>query len=141
MRLSKRSEYGLRALQDLAGQHGQGPIHTGDLAEKNRIPLKFLEQILLTLKNAGIVRSRRGPQGGYYLARDPREITLGAVVRILDGPLAPISCASRTAYEPCSCPDESTCGLRRVMLQVRDGVADIMDHTTLADVARGDSGT
>lgn len=136
MRLSKRSEYGLRALQDLAAHHGQGPVRAQDLAEVNRIPVKFLEQILLTLKHADIVRSHRGPQGGYTLSRPPAEITLGQVVRILDGPLAPISCASRTAYEPCSCPDETRCGLRRVMLQVRDAVADIMDRTTLADVVK-----
>jgi Rrf2 family protein len=139
MKLSKRSEYGLRALQDLAAHYGQGPIRTRDLAKNNRIPLKFLEQILLTLNHTGIVRSHRGPQGGYYLSSAPQEITLGEVVRILDGPLAPISCASRTAYEPCSCPDESNCGLRRVMLQVRDAVAGIMDHTTLADVVNSDS--
>jgi Rrf2 family protein len=110
-------------------------VRARDLAVKNVIPLKFLEQILLTLKYSGIVRSRRGPHGGHYLARPPQEITLGEVVRVLDGPLAPISCASRTAYEPCTCPDETTCGLRQVMLEVRDAVADIMDHTTLADVA------
>ena len=139
MKLSRRSEYGLRALQDLAAHYGQGPVRTRDLAENNRIPLKFLEQILLTLKHTGIVRSRRGPRGGYYLSRPPEDVTLGQVVRILDGPLAPISCASQTAYEPCSCPDEAKCGLRRVMLQVRDAVADIMDHTTLANVVKDDS--
>lgn len=139
MKLSRRSEYGLRALQSLAASYGSGPLATRDLAETNRLPVKFLEQILLQLKHAGIVRSRRGPSGGYVLARAPQEITLGMVVRSLDGPLAPISCASQTAYERCSCPDESTCGLRRVMLQVRDAVADIMDHTTLADVAHHDS--
>ena len=138
MKLSKRSEYGLRALQGLAFHYGQGPMPTRDLAENNRIPRKFLEQILLSLKYTGIVRSRRGPKGGYYLGRPPEEITLGEVVRILDGPLAPISCASQTAYEPCSCPDEATCGLRRVMLQVRQAVANIMDRTTLADVVGGD---
>jgi Rrf2 family protein len=139
MKLSRRSEYGLRALQSLAASYGDGPLPTRDLAESNRIPVKFLEQILLQLKHAGIVHSRRGPSGGYLLAHAPQEITLGKVVRILDGPLAPISCASHTAYERCSCPDESTCGLRRVMLQVRDAVADIMDHTTLADVAHHDT--
>lgn len=139
MKLSRRSEYGLRALQALAASYGEGPLPTRDLAESNRIPVKFLEQILLQLKHAGIVRSRRGPSGGYLLARAPQEITLGKVVRALDGPLAPISCASQTAYERCSCPDESTCGLRQVMLKVRDAVADIMDHTTLADVVHRDS--
>lgn len=139
MKLSRRSEYGLRALQSLAANYGNGPLPTRGLAEGNRIPVKFLEQIMLELRHAGIVRSRRGPSGGYLLARAPQEITLGTVVRILDGPLAPISCASQTAYEPCSCPDESTCGLRQVMVQVRDAVADIMDHTTLADVAHHDT--
>jgi len=137
MKLSKRSEYGLRALQELATQQADGPTRARDLAVNNVIPLKFLEQILLSLRCAGIVHSRRGRQGGYSLARPPEEITLGEVVRILDGPLAPISCAGGTADEPCTCPDEASCGLRLVMIQVRDAVADILDNTTLADVAHG----
>ncbi len=140
MRLSKRGEYGLRALQDLAAHYGAGPVSNRDLAERNVIPSRFLEQILLTLKHGRIVHSQKGPQGGYYLARPPQQITLAEAVRLLDGPLAPISCVSETAYEPCGCPDMETCGLRRVMKEVRDTVAGIMENTTLADlVAKQDS--
>ncbi|MDY6876533.1 MAG: Rrf2 family transcriptional regulator [Chloroflexota bacterium] len=134
MKLSKRGEYGLRALQDLAAHHGEGPIRNKDLAERNNIPPRFLEQILLTLKHGQIVRSQKGPQGGYYLARAPHQINLAEVVRLLDGPLAPISCVSETAYEPCGCPDMETCGLRRVMRDVRDIVVRLMENTTLADL-------
>lgn len=134
MRLSKRGEYGLRALQELARHYGEGPIPTRELAAQNNIPLRFLEQILLELKHGRIVQSQKGPEGGYYLARPPHLITLAEVIRLLDGPLAPIPCASETAYRPCSCPDEAKCGLRRVMRRVRDVVAEMMEHTTLADL-------
>jgi Rrf2 family cysteine metabolism transcriptional repressor len=134
MKLSKRGEYGLRALQDLARQYGEGPVPNRDLAKRNNIPARFLEQILLTLTHGRIVRSRKGPHGGYYLARPPQEINLAEVVRLLDGPLAPIACVSETAYEPCGCRDMATCGLRRVMRQVRDAVAEMMENTSLADL-------
>jgi Rrf2 family protein len=134
MKLSKRGEYGLRALQDLAMHHGAGPIPNKALAERNNIPPKFLEQILLTLKHGHIVHSQKGPRGGYYLARSPEQVTLAEVVRLLDGPLAPVSCVSEVAYEPCGCPDMETCGLRRVMKDVRDTVARMMENTTLADL-------
>jgi Rrf2 family cysteine metabolism transcriptional repressor len=134
MRLSKRGEYGLRALQDLAAHYGMGAVSNKSLAERNNIPSRFLEQILLTLKHGQIVRSQKGPHGGYYLARPPHQITLAEVVRLLDGPLAPISCVSEIAYEPCGCPDMETCGLRRVMKQVRDVVAKMMEDTTLGDL-------
>ncbi len=137
MRLSKRGEYGLRALQDLAIHYGEGPVSNRDLAERNRIPVRFLEQIMLTLKHGRIVRSQKGPQGGYYLARSPHQITLAEVIRLLDGPLAPVSCVSEVAYEPCGCPDMETCGLRRVMKEVRDTVAGMMESTTLADLVAG----
>ena len=138
MRLSKRGEYGLRAMIDIATtQRSQGPnsiIQIKEIAEREKIPAKFLEQILLSLKNAGLLHSKMGVGGGYYLARPPEEITLGHIERILDGPLAPIRCVSQMAYEPCGCPDEQTCGLRLVMLDVRSAITDILDHTTLADV-------
>ena len=139
MRLSKRGEYGLRAMIDIASsQRSQGPnnsiIQIKEIAEREKIPAKFLEQILLTLKNAGLLHSKMGVGGGYYLAHPPEEITLGHIERILDGPLAPIRCVSQMAYEPCGCPDERTCGLRMVMLDVRTAITDVLDHTTLADV-------
>jgi len=89
---------------------------------------------MLLLKYGRIVHSRKGPQGGYYLARPPQQINLAEVVRLLDGPLAPISCVSETAYEPCGCPDMEACGLRQVMKEIRDVVAGIMESTTLADL-------
>jgi Rrf2 family protein len=135
MRLTKRGEYGLKALIDLAAQDDpQAATQIKDIAQRQQIPVKFLEQILLTLKNAGLLRSRAGVGGGYYLARPPAEITLGQVVRVLDGPLAPIPCVSQMAYERCVCEDETTCGLRLAMLDVRNAIADILDQTTLADV-------
>ncbi len=136
MRLSKRGEYGLRAMIDLATwTKGNGVIQIKDIAERQKIPAKFLEQILLTLKNAGLLHSKMGIGGGYYLAKPASDINLGQIVRILDGPLAPINCVSQSAYEPCGCPDERTCGLRLIMLDVRNAIAHILEHTSLADVA------
>ena len=143
MRLSKRGEYGLRAMIDLAialkvqdGKINGGVVQIREIAERQHIPAKFLVQILLTLKNAGFLHSRMGVGGGYYLAKPASEISLGQIVRVLDGPLAPIGCVSQMAYEPCGCPDERTCGLRLVMLDVRNAIADILDGTSLADVSQ-----
>lgn len=136
MRISKRGEYGLRAMIDMATWKSEnGVVQIKEIAEREQIPSKFLEQILLTLKNAGLLHSKMGIGGGYYLARPADQITLGHIVRILDGPLAPIRCVSQMAYEPCGCPDEQHCGLRLVMGDVRNAIAGILDHTTLADVA------
>ena len=135
MRLSKRGEYGLRAMIDLASwTQERNLVPIKEIAEREHIPVKFLEQILLTMKNAGLVSSRMGASGGYYLARPTDQITLGQIIRLLDGPLAPIRCVSQMAYEPCSCPDETSCGLRSVMFEVRNAISDILDHKTLADV-------
>jgi Rrf2 family protein len=135
MRLSKRSEYGIRALIGLAFIYGQGPVHIEDIADREKIPVKFLQQVLLTLKHAGILHSRRGANGGYYLARAPEGITLGELIRVLDGTLAPVPCVSEIAYERCNRPGgEEKCGLRIIMSEVRDAIAGILDHTTLADV-------
>jgi Rrf2 family protein len=144
MRLSKRGEYGLRAMIDLAEAFRSSPngaldgpsrvVQIKEIAEREKIPVKFLEQILLTMKNAGLLRSKMGIGGGYYLAHPPETISLGHIVRVLDGPLAPIRCVSQMAYETCGCPDEETCGLRLTMLDVRNAITDILDHTTLGDV-------
>jgi Rrf2 family protein len=135
MRLSRRSEYGLRALVDLVRHADDGPIALAALAERDRLPTKFLEQIMSTLKHAGIVRSTLGAHGGYALATDPATVSLGRVIRLLDGALAPLACVSLRYYEPCSCVDEATCPLRDVMLDVRDALLEILDHETLADLA------
>ncbi|MGC1375697.1 MAG: Rrf2 family transcriptional regulator [Anaerolineales bacterium] len=138
MRLSKRGAYGLRAMIVLANtSHPNAPLPVMQIKEisgREKIPGKYLEQILLTLKNAGLLHSKMGIGGGYYLAKPPGEITLGQIFRVLDGPLAPISCVSQMAYEPCGCPDEQTCGLRLVMFDVRNAISDVLDHTTLEDV-------
>lgn len=137
MRLSKRGEYGLRAMISLADAQKNSPsgmIQIKEISAREQIPAKFLEQILLALKNAGLVHSKMGVGGGYYLARAAKEITLGQIVRTLDGPLAPVKCVSQMAYEPCGCPDEETCGLRMVMGDVRNAIANILDKTTLAAV-------
>ena len=138
MQLSKRGEYGLRAMIQLAHPAPDGTVRIlqiSEIANMENMPVKFLEQILLTLKNSGLLQSKRGTSGGYYLARPASEIMLGQIVRLLDGPLAPIHCVSQLAYEPCGCPDEKTCGLRMVMGDVRNAIADILDHTSLADVS------
>jgi Rrf2 family protein len=140
MRLSKRGEYGLRAMINLADsvrKNNSSPlVQIKDISERENIPAKFLEQILLALKNAGLLQSKMGFGGGYYLAKPASEITLGQIIRILDGPLAPIRCVSQMAYEPCDCPDERTCGLRMVMGDVRNAIASILDNTSLADVSQ-----
>jgi Rrf2 family protein len=140
MRISKRGEYGLRAMIILAeaGEKSNSPamMQIKEISQREQISPKFLEQILLTLKNAGMLHSKMGIGGGYYLARPAKEITLGQIFRVLDGPVAPIKCVSQMAYEPCGCPDEQTCGLRLVMGDVRNAIADILDHTSLADVIK-----
>lgn len=135
MRLSRRSEYGLRALVDLVHQQGTGPVALAALAERNRLPAKFLEQIMATLKHAGVVRTTLGAHGGYALAADPTTISVGRIIRLLDGALAPLGCVSLRYYEPCSCVDEATCPLRDVMIDVRDAMLAILDGETLAEMA------
>jgi Rrf2 family protein len=135
MRLSRRSEYGLRALIDLVQHEGEGPVPLTALAARNRLPAKFLEQIMATLKHAGIVRTTLGTHGGYAIAAQPSTISIGRIIRLLDGALAPLPCVSLRYYEPCSCLDEATCGLRDVMLDVRDVMLEILDKETLAELA------
>jgi Rrf2 family protein len=135
MKLSKRSKYGLLALIDLASRRNTEPIHLKELAEHNKIPVKFLENIFVTLRNSGIVHSQIGAGGGYTLGRPAKYIMVGQVIRILDGTIAPVSCISKIAYEPCTCPDERTCPVRTVMNRVRDSIVSVIDNTSLADAA------
>jgi Rrf2 family protein len=135
MRLSKKGEYAVRALVEIGFESHLRPknlIQISTVAQRTNIPEKFLEQILLALRNGGVLKSKRGVEGGYSLAKAPDEITLGEVIRLLDGPLAPIPCVSVSAYEPCSCPDEESCGLRIAMQQVRDAIAGILDNYKLS---------
>jgi len=135
MRLSRRSEYGIRALVDLVRHDDGTPVALATLAERNNLPPKFLEQIMSTLKHGGIVRTTLGAHGGYSMAAEPATISVGRVIRLLDGALAPLPCVSLRYYGRCSCPDEATCPLRDVMLDVRDAMLEILDRETLADVA------
>ena len=139
--LTRKGKYGLKAMILLAREQGAGPILIGDLAEKEAIPKKFLENILLALKHRGLVHSRKGPHGGYQLAREADKISVGEIVRTLDGPLALVSCVSQTAYAPCEeCVTEKDCAVRRVFQQVRDETARILDGTTLAQAAAENAG-
>jgi Rrf2 family protein len=129
--LSNKAKYGLKALMHLAG--AQGVSLAADIAADNNIPRKFLDAILLELTKAGILSSKKGKGGGYMLARPADAVTAGQIIRILDGPLAPIACASRTAYRPCpDCPDVDACAIREVMLDVRDAMSLILDRTSIA---------
>jgi Rrf2 family protein len=136
MKLSKKGEYALRSLINLgiAAEVGRSLVQVSELADSEQLPVKFLEQILQALKDAGMVLSARGKFGGYRLAKPTRQITIGEVVRLIDGPLAPIGCVSQSAYAKCTCPDEEHCGLRMLMLDVRNAIAGILDRYTLADV-------
>ena len=139
--LTNKGKYGLKALVHLARLDAGRTAQAAEIAAVESIPKKFLDAILLDLRNAGFVRSKKGPGGGYALAREASEIAVGAVVRALDGPLAPIACASRTAYQPCDdCRDLAACAVRLTMLEVRDAMAQVLDGMSLQEmVARADS--
>lgn len=136
MRLTKRGEYALRALIDLgiAQEAGRDLVQIAEIADHENIPIKFLEAILVELKEEGFLDSKRGKHGGYFLARPMDTIMLGGVIRKIEGPLAPIGCVSQNFYEKCSCPDEDHCGLRMLMLDVRNAIANILDNYSLAQV-------
>ena len=144
MRFSKKSEYGLRAMIELTQEYGRGMVQRKMLAERQNIPLGFLEMILLSLKNAGLIGSRRGVNGGVFLIKAPKEITLGQIIRILDGPLAPIACVSQTAYQKCEdCPHAETasCPIQRIMLDVRNAIASVLDHYSFEDFVYAQKGS
>ncbi len=136
MRLTKRGEYALRAMIDLgiAQEAGRPLVQIAEVASYERIPIKFLEAILVELKRAGYLESKRGQQGGYWLKVPMEQIKVGDLVRRIEGPLAPIPCVSQNFYKRCSCPDEEHCGLRMLMMDVRNAISDILDRHTLAQV-------
>ena len=136
VKLSKRGEYALRALIDLGiAQELKRPLlQIAELVEKERLPVKFLEQILTQLRTAGYIETKRGKHGGYFISKPMDTIRMGEVIRLIDGPLAPIACVSQTAYARCTCPDENHCGLRMLMLDVRNAISDILDRYTLAQI-------
>jgi Rrf2 family cysteine metabolism transcriptional repressor len=134
MKLSLRGEYALRALLVLGLNHDRSVVRIQVISDHQKIPKRFLEQILNDLKSAGVVQSRRGVAGGYRLSRPPEEITLATAVRHIEGALAPVSCVSERFYEKCSCPDESRCAIRSVMKEVREAIVRIMERVTVADL-------
>jgi Rrf2 family transcriptional regulator, cysteine metabolism repressor len=134
MKLSVRGEYALRALLVLSLHYGNQVVRIQTISEEQRIPKKFLEQILNDLKSLGAVQSKRGANGGYRLARPPSEITLASIIRHIEGALAPVSCVSERFYERCSCPDEALCPIRDVMKEARASVVKVMEKVTLADL-------
>jgi len=135
VKVSKRGEYALRALIDLgiASELGHPLLPSQQIVARENLPKGFLDQILMQLRKAGLIGTKRGKKGGYFLAKPMDSITIGQVVRLIDGPLAPLRCVSQTGYKKCSCPDETTCGLRMLMFDVRNAIADILDRNTLAD--------
>jgi Rrf2 family transcriptional regulator, cysteine metabolism repressor len=134
MKLSLRGEYALRALLVLGLKYDEQVVRIQTISDEQNIPKRFLEQILNDLKSAGVVQSRRGVAGGYRLARRPEQITLAAVVRHMEGALAPVSCVSERFYEKCSCPDEARCAIRSVMKEIREAVVKIAERVTVAEL-------
>ena len=133
--LSKKCKYALKALEYIAKKGNEDPILIAEISEKQHIPKKFLEAILLELKRDGILESRKGKNGGYFLRQEAKEINIGHIIRLIDGPIALIPCVSYKFYEPCiECVDEATCGLRDVVQEVREATNSILSKVTLADM-------
>ncbi|MDT8318273.1 MAG: Rrf2 family transcriptional regulator [bacterium] len=131
--ISKKTKYGLQAVFYLAELYNKGPMLIADIAQNRSLPKKFLETILLELNKKGILHSQKGKGGGYSLKRNPNEIMVGEIIRVLEGPLAPVSCVSQTAYKKCEeCMDEKACAIRVVMKEVRDAISNVLDRQSLA---------
>ncbi len=134
MKLSTRGRYGLRAMIDMAQSDEKGPIATRTIAERQGISERYLEQLMVPLKRAGLIKSVRGSQGGYTLGKSPQDITAGDIIRVLEGPIAPVECVSETNPEACSRADY--CVTRVIWTKVRDSIAEVLDSYTLVDLAR-----
>jgi Rrf2 family protein len=135
--LSNKAQYAFRALTLLVDRFNEGPVLISEIAKRKRIPLKFLENILLELKKAGILESKKGKGGGYYIKQHPSKTTIAAVVRIVDGPIAMLPCVSLYFYQKCKNCDEKNCGLHDIMENVRDATLNILEGRTLHDLATG----
>jgi Rrf2 family protein len=134
--LSKKTKYGIKALTFLARQKDQTPVAIAEIAKSENISLKFLESILLLLRNSGFLGAKKGKGGGYYLIKDPKEISMAKVYRILEGPIALLPCASHNFYEKCDdCQEESSCAARRLMTEIRDNTLKVLENNSLADIA------
>jgi Rrf2 family protein len=137
--LSKKTKYALHALTYLGKHRENKTVLIHDIAEEHGISHKFLEKILLELRKAGYLGSKKGKGGGYYLIKEPKDIPLSRVIRLLDGPIALLPCVSLNYYEPCAeCKDETQCGINRVMAQVRDETLKILENKTLQDILQGE---
>lgn len=134
--LSKKTQYAFKALMYLAQQEEKTPVLIAEIAKKKKIPLKFLENILLELKKAGILDSKKGKGGGYYFAVPPSQVPVAKVIRMLDGPIALLPCVSLNFYERCKNCDEKSCGLHDMMVNVRDATLKVLEKRSLADMAR-----
>ncbi len=135
--LSKKTKYGIKALTFLAKQDDRSPVQIATISESENISLKFLESILLTLRKNGLLGSKKGKGGGYYLLKEPKDIQMTTVMRILEGPIAMIPCVSLNFYEKCEdCPDEDVCAVNKLMIQVRDSSLKIFRNTTLLDLCK-----
>lgn len=134
--LSKKSQYAFKALMYLAQNNDKGPVLIAEIAKKKKIPLKFLENILLELKKAGVLESKKGKGGGYYFAVSPSEVSMAKVMRLLDGPIALLPCVSLNFYEKCKNCDEKSCGLHDMMVNVRDATLKILEKKSVGDIAR-----
>jgi Rrf2 family protein len=135
--LSNKAQYAFRALTYLVDKYNQGPVLISDIARKKKIPLKFLENILLELKKAGVLESKKGKGGGYYIKEDPSKTSVAAVVRIVNGPISLLPCVSLYFYQRCKNCDEKNCGLHDVMANVRDATLNVLENRTLKDLASG----
>ena len=134
--LSKKTKYGIKALTFLARQEGNTPVQIAEIAKSENISLKFLESILLLLRHSGFLGAKKGKGGGYYLIKEPKDINMAHVYRILEGPIALLPCASHNFYERCEdCTDEAACAVRKLMIEVRDNTLKILESNTLADIA------
>lgn len=136
--LSQKAKYALKATAYLAAHFGEGPVLMPIIAQEKKIPLRFLENIFHQLKQEGLLISHRGRQGGYELLVPPDQVTLAKVIRLVDGPIAMLSCVSLNFYERCAGCDEITCGLKKVMAEARDSLLNILDKKTLKDIIDGD---
>jgi len=133
--LSKKTQYALKALMYIAEKNSEGPVLIAEISKKKKIPLKFLENILLEMKNAGILESKKGKGGGYFFKLPPNKIPLSQVMRLLDGPIALLPCVSLNFYEKCKNCEEKKCGLNKVMCEVRDVTLHLLENKTVADIA------
>lgn len=136
--LSKKTQYAFKALEYLAIEYGKGPVKISEISKHQKIPLKFLENILVELKNAGMLESKKGKGGGYILRVAPKNINLANVIRIINGPIALLPCVSLNFYEKCKDCDEATCGMRKMMIIARDATLRVLEKKTMADMIKGE---